>query len=230
MQAFFLFASNGQADGQKPSSLWPPPPPQLTEVMQSRMRTKVKEVVHHLKSSSTKDEQGQTRHRSLSFLHREHPDDAEDFERAFRKRDSTSGDPSLRLETSDHKPSESADGGTLHPSGDRGDLEHHPAPRKETDGPQSIANPGLLFDKLEKRDFGRDDGKGPTTLAQCDTPLELAGEKETVLVDTQIQLYATNAQLCHPWVSPVLGYLGGLPPLFICAGDNEVLRDEITYL
>jgi acetyl esterase/lipase len=36
--------------------------------------------------------------------------------------------------------------------------------------------------------------------------------------------------LCHPWVSPVLGYLGGLPPLFICAGDNEVLRDEITYL
>jgi hypothetical protein len=107
---------------------------------------------------------------------------------------------------------------------------HHPSPQIEADGPQSLANPGLLFAQLEKRDTRRDDGKGPTTLAQCDTPLELAGEKESVVVDTQIQLYATNAQLCHPWVSPVTGYLGGLPPLFICAGDNEVLRDEITYM
>ena len=196
------------------------------------MRTKVKEVVHHLKTSSSKDENGEARHRSLSFLHRDHPDDADDLEKAFRKRDSA-GDPSLRLETSHHDPNTAVknEGGTLHPSGDRGDLEHHPSPRKEVkNGPTSIANPGLLFENLEKRDTLRDDGKGPTTLAQCDTPLELAGKKETVMVDTQIQLYATNAQLSHPWVSPVLGYLGGLPPLFICAGDNEVLRDEITYM
>ena len=195
------------------------------------MRTRVKEVVHHLTTSSSKDETSETRHRSLSFLHRDHPDDADDLDKAFRKRESTSGDPSLRLETT-HDPKTAGSGGTLHPSGDRGDLEHNPGPSEEvkTGGVTSIANPGLLFEKLEKRDTLRYDGKGPTTLAQCDTPLELAGEKETVLVDTQIQLYATNAQLCHPWVSPILGYLGGLPPLFICAGDNEVLRDEITYL
>lgn len=196
------------------------------------MRTRVKEVVHHLTtSSSTHDPE--TRHRSYSFLHRDHPDDADELDKAFRKRESN-GDPSLRLETS-HNPSGSGSGsgsGTLHPSGDRGDLNHNPGPDRQIkdEGITSRANPGLLFEKLEKRDTLRDDGKGPTTLAQCDTPLELAGEKETVLVDTQIQLYATNAQLCHPWVSPVLGYLGGLPPLFICAGDNEVLRDEITYL
>ncbi|PWZ00471.1 alpha/beta-hydrolase [Testicularia cyperi] len=47
----------------------------------------------------------------------------------------------------------------------------------------------------------------------------------------QIQLYATNDQLMHPLCSAVLsGSLGGLPPLFILAGDSEVLRDEIVYL
>ncbi|WFD21188.1 hypothetical protein MCAP1_003449 [Malassezia caprae] len=51
------------------------------------------------------------------------------------------------------------------------------------------------------------------------------------LVEPQIQMYATNAQLLHPLCSPVLaGSLGGLPPLFILAGDGEVLRDEVLYL
>ncbi|KAI0700770.1 alpha/beta-hydrolase [Cytidiella melzeri] len=53
-------------------------------------------------------------------------------------------------------------------------------------------------------------------------PLELRG---------QIQLYATNEQLTHPLVSPVLqGSLGNLCPLYIIAGDGEVLRDEIIYM
>jgi acetyl esterase/lipase len=60
--------------------------------------------------------------------------------------------------------------------------------------------------------------------------MELDVQGEQVVIDTQIQLYATNSQLCYPLVSPVLGYLGGLCPLYICAGDNEVLRDEIIYL
>ncbi|KAG9126753.1 hypothetical protein FRC07_002088 [Ceratobasidium sp. 392] len=48
---------------------------------------------------------------------------------------------------------------------------------------------------------------------------------------SQIQVYATNEQLTHPLVSPVLhGSLGGLCPLYIIAGDGEVLRDEIVYL
>ncbi|KAG5652411.1 hypothetical protein H0H81_005059 [Sphagnurus paluster] len=47
----------------------------------------------------------------------------------------------------------------------------------------------------------------------------------------QIQLYATTEQLSHPLVSPVLqGSLGNLPPLYILAGNDEVLRDEIIYM
>ncbi|KAF4601981.1 hypothetical protein EYR40_005182 [Pleurotus pulmonarius] len=50
---------------------------------------------------------------------------------------------------------------------------------------------------------------------------------------SQIQIYATTecGQLCHPLVSPVLqGSLGNLPPLYIIAGEGEVLRDEIVYM
>lgn len=36
--------------------------------------------------------------------------------------------------------------------------------------------------------------------------------------------------LAVPLVSPVLGYLGGLPPLLVIASDAEVLRDEIVYV
>lgn len=67
-------------------------------------------------------------------------------------------------------------------------------------------------------------------MAKMDFPMELDVRGEQVMIDTQVQLYATNAQLCYPLVSPVLGYMGGLCPLYICAGDNEVLRDEIIYL
>jgi hypothetical protein len=40
-----------------------------------------------------------------------------------------------------------------------------------------------------------------------------------------------TSQLTHSLVSPLLqGSLGGLCPLYILAGDSEVLRDEIVYL
>lgn len=45
----------------------------------------------------------------------------------------------------------------------------------------------------------------------------------------QFQFYAENRLLRHPLVSPALGYLGGLPPLFFVAGNGEVLRDEIVH-
>ncbi|TFK55444.1 alpha/beta-hydrolase [Heliocybe sulcata] len=55
-----------------------------------------------------------------------------------------------------------------------------------------------------------------------ETPLELRA---------QIQIYATNEQLTHPLVSPILqGSLGNLCPLYILVGDAEVLRDEGIYL
>jgi acetyl esterase/lipase len=60
--------------------------------------------------------------------------------------------------------------------------------------------------------------------------LHVSGEDEKLLNTAhQFQLYTTNALLKHPLVSPVLAYLGGLPPLFIVASDREVLRDEIIY-
>lgn len=55
-----------------------------------------------------------------------------------------------------------------------------------------------------------------------DVPLEIR---------SQIQHYATTEQLSHPLVSPILqASLGNLCPLYILAGDGEVLRDEITYM
>ena len=53
---------------------------------------------------------------------------------------------------------------------------------------------------------------------------------KAVTVDKQLQFYTPNNLILHPLVSPALGYLGGLPPLFIMAGDKEVLRDEIIFL
>ncbi|KAH9485586.1 AB hydrolase superfamily protein C4A8.06c [Psilocybe cubensis] len=52
---------------------------------------------------------------------------------------------------------------------------------------------------------------------------------ETIEVTQQLQFYARNSMLGHPLVSPVMAYLGGLPPLLFIAGDKEVLRDEIIY-
>ena len=54
--------------------------------------------------------------------------------------------------------------------------------------------------------------------------------KMTVLRD-QFQMYATNQQISHPLVSPVLQpSLGGLPPLLILTGGGEILQDEQIYL
>lgn len=61
-------------------------------------------------------------------------------------------------------------------------------------------------------------------------PLLLDVEGKTVMIKSQIHLYAMNHQLGHPLVSPVMGYLGGLPPLYIMCSDKEVLRDEVIYM
>ncbi|KAI0365597.1 alpha/beta-hydrolase [Pilatotrama ljubarskyi] len=52
---------------------------------------------------------------------------------------------------------------------------------------------------------------------------------ETLTVDGQVHMYTPNYLLTHPLVSPVVSYLGGLPPLLVIASDKEVLRDEIIY-
>lgn len=55
-----------------------------------------------------------------------------------------------------------------------------------------------------------------------------SGQKLTI--DEQIHLYTPNSMLIHPLISPVMSYMGGLPPLLVIAGDAEVLRDEVIYL
>jgi len=45
----------------------------------------------------------------------------------------------------------------------------------------------------------------------------------------QLHFYTVNNLLRHPLVSPISGFLGGLPPLLFITGDDEVLRDEIIY-
>ena len=52
---------------------------------------------------------------------------------------------------------------------------------------------------------------------------------EIVEISGQLHFYTVNSLLRHPLVSPITGYLGGLPPLLFIAGDEEVLRDEIIY-
>ncbi|KAH7097493.1 alpha/beta-hydrolase [Auriculariales sp. MPI-PUGE-AT-0066] len=65
---------------------------------------------------------------------------------------------------------------------------------------------------------------------------DIAGDKIEVVIggihteiNSQIHLYCPNRLIKHPLVSPVVSYLGGLPPLFFIASDKEVLRDEIIY-
>ena len=92
------------------------------------------------------------------------------------------------------------------------------------------AEHGTAAEQGSREETGTRTGGRPTTLANCAIPLRLEVHGEPVEIDTQVQIYATNAQLCHPLVSPAMGYLGGLCPLFVMCGDNEVLRDEILYL
>lgn len=72
----------------------------------------------------------------------------------------------------------------------------------------------------------------PTPLKSDAIKVDIADHpNEPIQLKEQIQLYATNDQLYHPLCSPVLqGSLGGLPPLYIIAGDGEVLRDEVIML
>jgi acetyl esterase/lipase len=181
----------------------------------------VKEAVHHWRNDSDPTE---ATHHKVPLFSNPHvplvdnrPVDIPDQLRTSAPRDN-----------GHHAPNKKTD--DLHPISAFGDPDHHPGPDGEITPNPSRANPAALFAELATRNPNGEKTGKPTTLAQCDTPLILDVKGEQVVVDTQIQLYATNAQLCHPWVSPVLGYLGGLPPLYICAGDNEVLRDEIVYM
>lgn len=224
---------------QKPSSLWPPPPPTLTHAVQSRLRSRVKEAAARIREhdQEAKSKKGHSEGikgdklytvvsristRSHGKVNQRHsnPEGDSGVESSNVVHASTPSE----AKTSDSPTSSPS---TLHPTASSPTHPNaHPAPREGPPNP-SFANPASLFRTLVPPS---PDETRPTTLAQCTTPLSLKVKDEKVVLDTQIQIYATNAQLCHPWVSPVLGYLGGLPPLYIMCGDKEVLRDEIIYL
>ncbi|WVF71169.1 hypothetical protein IAT40_005967 [Kwoniella sp. CBS 6097] len=202
----------------KPSSLWPPPPPMLTEEVQSRLRSRVREAVSRVRHHPHEADEP---HKQLTdTLEKEGHIPMVNHNTTIPDKLQTSK-PAGGLEKSKDQ-SES----DLHPLADKSEQKH-PEPQTEPTRNPSRANPADLFTKLVEKQEGE---MRPSTLAQCTTPLRITVKGEEILIDTQIQLYATNAQLCHPWVSPVLGYLGGLPPLYVMCGDKEVLRDEIIFL
>ncbi|KAB8346164.1 hypothetical protein FH972_023210 [Carpinus fangiana] len=74
--------------------------------------------------------------------------------------------------------------------------------------------------------------------SEHDAKVPGGAENLTIVIDgvkielkDQIQMYAPNSLLSHPLVSPVLqASLGGLPPMQVCVGGGEMLRDEQIYL
>ncbi|GAA5957049.1 hypothetical protein JCM3765_005389 [Sporobolomyces pararoseus] len=74
----------------------------------------------------------------------------------------------------------------------------------------------------------------PPPSRECGLEEVLIGEEEggqVIQLYEQVQMYCPNNMLDHPLVSPVnQGSLGGLCPLYIAAGSDELLRDEITYI
>ena len=164
----------------KPSTLWPPPPDDITITVHETLRSRIREAVGlatdlkskarsrsksaHGPRSSRSCSQSRSRPASPSIA----PDDAQD----------------VRLPQT---------GQTLH----LGSMASLPTPAASV----------------------------------RDQTIHCVTEKgEKLSIQEQIHLYTPNYMLAHPLVSPAVSYLGGLPPLFIIAGDAEVLRDEIIFL
>lgn len=99
----------------------------------------------------------------------------------------------------------------------------HPKPLSEAEAPAISIEQAEIQPRFELEPAATSSGK-------VDQTLRVKGQEGSHLeITRQIQLYTTNPLLKHPLVSPVLAYLGGLPPLFVIASDREALRDEIIY-
>ncbi|KAJ9124147.1 hypothetical protein QFC22_000944 [Naganishia vaughanmartiniae] len=180
----------------KPSTLWPPPAPELTETVQRTLRSKVKDTVNRLTGHqkppiSEKNQAGSSR--------------SEDTATAVTTEPLPSEETTARGDTKIEPIKDGKYDATLHPASE-GRASHHPGPTELGEN-HSVADPGDQKHLIQ---------------------LDIAGKPVTIR--SQIQLYATNDQLSQPLVSPVMGYLGGLPPLLVIASDAEVLRDEILYV
>lgn len=160
--------------------------------------------------------------------------------------DNNSRTPTARTPTGERKPAlavpHGIDPSLEHAKGLKAKLRRHAVTdrqglsvaevRSNDSGDQQESN---YFGQEEEGEADHGDVPPPLDHLYAD-PIQVAvkgkdGDHKTIALRQQIQLYATNAQLFHPLCSPILqGSLGGLPPLYILAGDSEVLRDEIIYL
>lgn len=57
-------------------------------------------------------------------------------------------------------------------------------------------------------------------------PLEHILADDSFVVTKAAQLYAPHTPPEHPYISPLYGALGGLPPLLITVGTDEILFDD----
>lgn len=99
----------------------------------------------------------------------------------------------------------------------------NPEPPSEAKAPAITADQHDIQPKFEL------ESEATAVFEGLDPTIQVERVNDSFEITRQIQLYTTNALLKHPLVSPVLAYLGGLPPLFVIASDREVLRDEIIY-
>ena len=228
---------------QKPSTLWPPPPAELSDRVQSTLRSKVREAATRIRTGNSPapptepNPSDGTLHRVTSrgdtnIIHpRTSSDDPSTRDRppaveeGFDARLSSAA-ATVGTDTDEATTTKGDDvlGGRDHDkAGERqASRALHPATNGGTDAVADEPIPPATTSEGKKHQHHADptDGK--------DMVIEIDGEKATIR--GQIQIYATNAQLPHPYVSPCWGYLGGLCPILVIASDKELLRDEIVYM
>lgn len=126
------------------------------------------------------------------------------------------------------------------------EMKHGSATRKFTQPVEQpfdvVELPATVDNGMSSRQGSRDDTRAPEPAAKrpiipvnqipgMGPRLEIVIDDKLVILREQIQLYARNALLTHPLVSPVQQpSLGGLPPMLIQTGGGELLLDEQIYI
>ncbi|KAI0332971.1 alpha/beta-hydrolase [Cubamyces sp. BRFM 1775] len=166
----------------KPSTLWPPPPDDLTTEVHQGLRSRIRDAIR----PKSKDER-QTAQNGATETTPTHPE---------------------------RPPTAHTDG--------TNDSSRDPTPDYTVPVPENHAGRTLHLGSVGTLPLPVDGVR-----SQRVTMTTKAGE--TLTLDEQVHMYAPNYLLAHPLVSPVVSYLGGLPPMLVIASDKEVLRDEIIY-
>ncbi|KAI0359652.1 alpha/beta-hydrolase [Trametes cingulata] len=198
----------------KPSTLWPPPPDDLTLQVHQGLRSRIREAI-----------------RPKSKDGREAKQKADLVKPAVPEKQNGDAPKLDRPEPDAPKPEASTPDALAHDSS--ADLS---TPTSPHGAPSRAATPDYVV-PLPENNTGRTLHLG----SAASLPLPVDGVRsqrvtlttaqgETLSVDGQVHMYAPNYLLTHPLVSPVASYLGGLPPMLVIASDKEVLRDEIIYL